>query len=80
MTEKPSRAVPILVSALLLLLPLFYAGSYAALVDTSGQLVMGDDAICYVRQYRYGGKVAEVLYWPLRQIDRQLRPSRHVGE
>jgi hypothetical protein len=75
MTDKPSRAAPILVSAMLLLLPLTYVASYAALVDTSGKLVMGHDAICYVQQYRYGSRAAEVLYWPLRQIDRQVRKS-----
>ena len=73
MTDKPSRGAPLIVIITLLLLPLGYLGSYAALVDTSGKLVMGDDAICYVRHYRYGGKAAEVLYWPLRQIDGQLR-------
>jgi len=74
---KPSRAVPVLVAASLALLPLLYVGSYAALVDTSRRLVMGDDGICVVRQYRYGGTVAEVLFRPLREIDRQLRPSEH---
>ena len=73
MTDNPSRGVPLIVIVTLLLLPLGYLGSYAALVDTSGQLVMGEDSICYVRHYRYGGKMAEVLYWPLRQIDRQVR-------
>jgi hypothetical protein len=73
MTDNPSRAAPILISATLLLLPVLYVASYAALVDTSGKLVMGDDAICYVRQYRYGGLAAEVFYGPLRQIDRQVR-------
>ena len=70
---KHSRAVPILVAATLALLPLLYAGSYAALIDSSGRLVMNDDGICRVRPYRYGGRVAEVVYWPIRQIDRQLR-------
>ena len=73
MTDRPSRAATLIVIITLLLLPLGYLGSYAALADTSGQLVMGEDSICYVRHYRCGGKVAEVLFWPLRQIDRQLR-------
>jgi len=75
MTDKPSRGAPLIVIVTLLLLPLGYLGSYAALADTSGGLVMGEDSICYVHHYRYGGKVAEVLYWPLHQIDRQLRDT-----
>jgi len=46
MTDKPSRGAPLIVIITLLLLPLGYLGSYAALADTSGQLVMGEDSIC----------------------------------
>ncbi|MCI0358686.1 MAG: hypothetical protein L0211_09405 [Planctomycetaceae bacterium] len=73
MSNKTCRTAPLLIAITLLVLPMLYVASYAALVDTSGKWVMGDDGICYVRQYRYGGKAAEVVYWPLRQIDRQLR-------
>ena len=38
--------------------------------------VAGDDGICYVREYRYGGNTARVLFWPVRQVDRTDRWAR----
>jgi hypothetical protein len=75
---KPSRAAaPVVVAVSLILVPLVYVGSYAALVDVPGKLAMGDDGTCFVHHFRWGGKAAEVVFWPLRQVDRFMRPTQH---
>ena len=73
MGHKHSRGVPLCVAVALLAAPVIYVGSYAALFDPSGRLEMGDDGVCRPRHYRYGGRVAEAVYWPAREIDRQWR-------
>jgi hypothetical protein len=70
---KQSRGAPLCVVIALLAAPLLYVGSYTALVDPSGRLEMGDDGVCRPRHYRYGGRVAEAVYWPAHEIDRQWR-------
>ena len=74
MNDKRSRAAPILVASVLVLFPILYVGSYAVLAKSPGELVMGNDGICYKSHYRYGGRAAEVLFWPVWVADRQLRP------
>jgi hypothetical protein len=73
MIYKHSRAAPLCVVVALLAVPLLYVVSYAALVDPSGRLEMGDDGVCRPQHYRYGGRVAEAVYWPAREVDRQWR-------
>lgn len=60
---------PLLVAIVLLLLPVLYVGSYLALLQRKR---LADP---YYIQYRWGGKTAKGLYWPLEQIDRRLRPG-----
>jgi hypothetical protein len=75
---KKSRA-PLIAAIVLLLLPVLYVGSYFALVAPSGVLIpvtgpIGESGFL-VRHYRWGGEFAEQVYWPLKQIDRKLRPG-----
>jgi len=63
-----------LIAAVLLLLPGLYAGSYLALVSPMTIRVNAGGIIESVN-YRAGGSAAKVIYWPLEQIDRRLRPD-----
>ncbi len=78
---NPNRSTVIVVIILLgaLVMLSLYVGSYIALADNSGTLRMGNDGLCYVRQYRYGGDAAAWFYWPLHYVDRQLRPAYWNG-
>jgi hypothetical protein len=74
MRERGS-SLPI-VGVVLLLLPILYVGSYAALLAPQRHLGMCDDGICRERRwpsYRYGGKAAARFFWPLYTADRQIR-------
>ena len=62
------HAAPI-IAATLLLLPALYVGSYLALVEPA-PLLFQDQSM-----YRTGGLYADWFYWPLEQIDRQIRPD-----
>jgi hypothetical protein len=82
MDEKRS-SLPVIV-ALFLLLPVLYVGSYLALVKPGqyGWININHGERVYVRGYRYFGhpesemtKLAPVVFWPLEQIDRRLRPD-----
>jgi hypothetical protein len=42
-----------------------YAGLYFALVDFPGR----------VPQYHRGGDAAKVIFWPINQLDRLIRPN-----
>jgi hypothetical protein len=72
--NKSCSLAPILV-AVLLLLPVLYLGSYIALVDP---YVDSDRPIASFvggnYNYRYGGRMTPRFFWPIEQIDRQLRP------
>jgi hypothetical protein len=73
-----------LIAAILLLIPVLYAGSYAALVVPHRGCVVVDGWACgdegcvpmtRVTSYRVAGRFPERLFWPLEQIDRKLRPG-----
>jgi hypothetical protein len=72
-----SRA-PLILAILLLLLPALYVGSYLALVVPEGRylICMSGDPTSYslIGHYRIYPPVARLFYWPLEQIDRNLRP------
>jgi hypothetical protein len=73
---KPTLA-PLITAIVLLLLPVLYVGSYLALVTPNGQRMVwfGPDVATYPKQsYRWGAQLSERIFWPLEQIDRQLRP------
>jgi hypothetical protein len=72
------HAAPI-IAAILLLLPLLYVGSYLALVSPQG-VTTPDPSDPYnyegwIKNYRVGNSLCKQLFWPLEQIDRQLRPG-----
>jgi hypothetical protein len=53
-----------------LLLPLLYVGSYCAMVVPFWGL----------SNYRFGGRAAVIVYWPLEQVDRAVRPAAWQAE
>jgi hypothetical protein len=71
------HAAPI-IATILLLLPVLYVGSYFALMWRSRWSTPGLDGwreTSVTAEYRFGGNRAKQLFWPLEQIDRQVRPS-----
>ena len=74
--KRESRA-PLIVAIVLLHLPVLYVGSYFALVVPGGWSRQDPDLpfTAYTRPcYRWGGKAADIIFWPLEQIDRKVRP------
>lgn len=72
------HAAPIIAAILLLLLPALYVGSYFVLVKPfhRSQWLGGNGTLHMdVEHYRWGGKAAANVFWPLEQIDRKLRPG-----
>lgn len=87
--KERSYAAPV-TALLVVLLPILYIGSYFALVypplgNVSHSVVGGEEirdgrvvrefSKHYYNGYRSGGDWARILFSPLEQIDRQLRPS-----
>jgi len=69
---KDSRSIfPVFAAALLLLLPVLYVGSYAALVKPYATIHWWSGRADH---YRWGGGRVSRFYWPLEQLDRRLRP------
>jgi hypothetical protein len=53
-----------------------YVGSYLALVTPAGTTINpSDPKSYYVAYYRVGGSWCPVVFWPLEQIDRRMRPG-----
>ena len=72
---KTSRG-PLIVAIALLLLPILYVGSYFALVSpkpVDATVPTGTPLV--LRHYRVAPSLAEWVFWPLEQIDRQIRPN-----
>lgn len=76
---------PLIFAIVILVLPVLYVGSYLALVRPGGYgFAMDGSPLGYaarcsfdppiVENYRYGGKYADCVFWPLEQIDRWVRP------
>jgi hypothetical protein len=63
--------IPVLAAALLLLLPVLYVGSYAALVKPNATIHWWSNRADH---YRWRPQTASRIYWPLEQVDRRLRP------
>jgi hypothetical protein len=82
--DRQRNNVPLALLAVVLVLLLFYVGSYSALVqprgvvvqrpwqEENGEVVLGN----WYYHYQYGEHWAERFYWPLEQIDRQVRPEK----
>lgn len=77
--SKHSRA-PI-IAAVLLLLPVLYVGSYFALAmppvnqDRANQRANSGRGNYGWGGYAWGGSFAAQFYWPLEQLDRNVRPG-----
>lgn len=77
---KDSRA-PLIIAIVLLLLPV-YVAIYLALVIPGGEIIVPRGVQLpfphagVTRKYKLGGYVSEFIFWPLEQIDRQLRPEK----
>lgn len=82
---------PLFIAIILLLLPLMYVVSYLALVvpgQTPASWVspLGPPKIKYMisptdtsilwDNYRCGDRYGKVVFWPVEQIDRRLRPEK----
>jgi hypothetical protein len=78
MTTTRSSAPIFVVSLLLLLLLATYVSSYLVLAVPAKVVVWKSPSSPNYRvgHYRYGsGYGAEKFYWPLEQLDRQVRPA-----
>jgi hypothetical protein len=78
--DKRSGNAAWIVAAVLLVLPVVYVGSYLALVEPHSHLVFVRRSAVKqtprnVSNYRYGDDVSEVVFWPLEQLDRRIRPK-----
>jgi hypothetical protein len=73
------RSFATIITALLLLLPVLYVGSYLALVEPEGVTYkhhIGQRRFYFVTApYRYQGRFCTHIFWPLEQIDRKVRPE-----
>jgi hypothetical protein len=74
---SPRSIAPAIAAALLLLLPLGYAGSYLAIIQPGWEIqCCGHSSHDYLFVgYRIGGEWSQRFYWPLEQLDRRLRPG-----
>ena len=78
--DTPMRTL-FYVVALIVLLPLLYAGGYLALSRPAKLIVCGVSesgpvsGVKHVPQFVVGGKVAEFLFRPATRIDQRLRPE-----
>ena len=78
-----SNRAPLAIAIVLLVLPVLYLGSYFALVVPQGFRTApyeGPGAMFAMidapfQHYRYGGRSAELYFWPLELIDRKVRPG-----
>jgi hypothetical protein len=77
---------PLITATVLLLLPVLYVGSYLTLVVPASQPVLigvyQDQKTSEViaeewmdSHYRWGHRIAGLIFWPLEQIDRRVRPG-----
>ncbi|WP_425617886.1 hypothetical protein NA78x_001576 [Anatilimnocola sp. NA78] len=73
-----TNRAPLIVAIVLLLLPVLYVGSYLALVlkpSMHKRETFLSDLFPGHFRYRFGGRIATKVFWPLEQIDRKVRPE-----
>src|SRR5689334_22321575 len=89
MSDKPKISAAPVIAAILLLLPILYVVSYLVLVvpagtsQSRGVAVLNGQILqqfANSEHYRWQAEKAAVLYWPLEQMDRKLRPSAWIDE
>lgn len=76
MDKQPQSRAPLSIAIVLLLL-LLYVGSYLVLVTPSGYTITTGyvGKIRWPKHYRVAESWCEKAFWPLEQLDRQVRPS-----
>lgn len=77
MNSMNSR-IPLIIAIVLLLFPPLYVGSYLALVVPRGRMIRraphANAPPVYMKtHYRIDSALAERVFWPPEQVDRQLR-------
>jgi len=75
---KERSRTGLIAAIIVLLLPPLYVGSYLALVSPSHRAQLVGPLFSAKLQsdnYRAYPRQLEVLFWPLEQVDRQLRPD-----
>lgn len=78
-----NHRAPLITATLMLLLPSLYVASYLTLVVPGGfsptiSVKGGKIGFCnprWIVHYRLGWNTSPRLFWPLEQIDRQVRPQ-----
>ena len=69
-----SSRAPLIVAIALLLLPVVYVVSYLALVAPRS-VVVSPRGILIMSNYRVAHRVLPIVFLPLEQIDRKIRPQ-----
>lgn len=79
-----TNRAPLFLAIVLLLLPVLYVGSYLALVVPEGIHIVcmsGKPSVrSFIGHYWADQRIAGVVFWPLEQIDRKVRPSAWRGK
>lgn len=75
-----TNRAPLITAMFLLLPPLLYVGSYVVLVTPNRTILLGpapfpNGAIVFTGNYRIPDTRLGVLFYPLEQIDRKIRPE-----
>lgn len=80
MKEARRSCAPAAVVAALVLLPWLYVGSYLLAVAPAHRIYLNPDnsggVVFVIQNYRIGGSLPAIIYWPLEQIDRRLRREK----
>ena len=86
MDRRTDSRAPLIIAIVVLVLPFTYIGSYFALVMPGGRAipitgtsangsVVYDDWLLPDEHYRCAEQSCGVVFWPLEQIDRRVRPQ-----
>lgn len=79
MDDKRSSATPLFAAlAILVLVIALYAGSYLAMLNGSVTIIAPEspDTLQIAPAYRFGGRWADVIFFPAHEVDRRIRPHR----
>jgi hypothetical protein len=76
MDRQPQSRAPLIIAIVLLVLPILYVVSYLALVWPDAERLLWADSRSDFPTYRYETETwACYVYWPLEQLDRNVRPG-----
>lgn len=79
---------PLILAVFIMLVPELYVGIYLALVKPSSYAAESEFDTYYFHGYRHFGRgdwpwttrIAPTLFWPLEQMDRNLRPGAWASD